>query len=85
MNQKGGFILTGNIAPLWIGEFGRICAPPAPGTQGPQPWWGNIMGWLTQTDVDWCWWALNPTHGKASPRQGDRSRTRAARPSPSAC
>jgi endoglucanase len=70
MNQKGGFILTGNIAPLWIGEFGRICAPPAPGTQGPQPWWGNIMGWLTQTDVDWCWWALNPTHGKASPPPG---------------
>jgi endoglucanase len=65
MNQKGGFLLTGNIAPLWIGEFGRICADSA--TEGAKPWWGNITAWLAQFDVDWCWWALNPIHGQASP------------------
>jgi len=66
MTQKGGYILTSNIAPLWVGEFGRIAAPPQPGTQGPEPWWGNIQAWLAEADVDWCWWALNPTHGQAS-------------------
>jgi endoglucanase len=66
MTQKGGYIPAGNIAPLWIGEFGRIAAAPQPGTQGPEPWWGNIQAWLTQADIDWCWWALNPTHGQAS-------------------
>jgi endoglucanase len=70
MNQRGGFILAGNIAPLWLGEFGRICAAPAPGDQGPEPWWGNIKAWLAQADVDWCWWALNPTHGQASAPPG---------------
>ncbi len=70
MNQRGGFILAGNVAPLWLGEFGRICAAPAPGTQGPEPWWGNIKAWLAQADVDWCWWALNPTHGQASAPPG---------------
>src|SRR5579859_5970321 len=68
MNQKGGFLLTGNIAPLWIGEFGRICADSA--TEGAKPWWGNITAWLAQEDVDWCWWALNPVHGQASPPPG---------------
>jgi endoglucanase len=66
VTQKGGYILTNKIAPLWIGEFGRIAAAPQPGTQGPEPWWSNIQAWLAQADVDWCWWALNPTHGQSS-------------------
>ena len=24
------------------------------------------MAWLKDDDVDWCWWALNPTHGQSS-------------------
>jgi endoglucanase len=68
MTQKGGYLLTGNVAPLWLGEFGRISADSA--TQGAQPWWSNIQAWLKEADIDWCWWALNPTHGQASAPPG---------------
>jgi hypothetical protein len=26
----------------------------------------NVYAWLSQTDADWCWWGLNPTHAKAT-------------------
>jgi len=64
MQRAGGFILTADIAPLWIGEFGNDtrsvdnfgrAATPAGG------WWNNVEAWLTDYDVDWCWWPLNPT------------------------
>jgi hypothetical protein len=28
-------------------------------------WWASIQAWLKEYDVDWCWWALNPTHGQS--------------------
>jgi endoglucanase len=64
MNASGGYVLSQNIAPLWIGEFGDTVS-----TLGNDPggagWWANIQAWLTANDVDWCWWALNPVHGKS--------------------
>jgi endoglucanase len=64
MNKVGGYILSQNIAPLWIGEFGNtVSALPSSGSVS---WWANIQAWLTSNDVDWCWWALNPTHAKGS-------------------
>jgi endoglucanase len=66
VTHMGGYLLANKTAPVWIGEFGRIAAAPQPGTQGPEPWWSNISAWLARADVDWCWWALNPTHGQAS-------------------
>jgi endoglucanase len=64
MNAGGGYLLIEKIAPLWIGEFGDTVSGLAnnPGGDG---WWGYIRGWLTDEDVDWCWWALNPTHGNS--------------------
>ena len=32
---------------------------------GGGSWWANIQAWLKEADVDWCWWALNPTHGQS--------------------
>jgi hypothetical protein len=64
VTQKGGFVVDNNTAPLWISEFGRIVNP-QPGTSA-EPWWSNIMAWLTGKDLDWCWWALNPTHGQST-------------------
>ncbi|HEX2745910.1 MAG TPA: hypothetical protein VHN16_16105, partial [Streptosporangiaceae bacterium] len=29
-------------------------------------WWNNFEAWLTGADVDWCWWALNPTQPKGT-------------------
>ena len=69
MHRAGGYILTADIAPLWIGEFGNDtrsvdnfgrAATPAAG------WWNNVEAWLTEYDVDWCWWPLNPTQPRGS-------------------
>jgi len=69
MYRAGGYILTEDIAPLWIGEFGndtrsldnfgRAATPAA-------RWWNNVEAWLTEHDVDWCWWPLNPTQPRGS-------------------
>ena len=63
MHRAGGYILTGGIAPLWIGEFGNDTRSPA-GISGV--WWNNFEAWVTAHDVDWCWWALNPTQPKGT-------------------
>jgi hypothetical protein len=65
MNTAGGYLLTEKIAPLWIGEFGDSVGSLA-SNPGGISWWANIQAWLTANDVDWCWWALNPTHGNSS-------------------
>lgn len=69
MDRAGGFILGDQIAPLWIGEFGndtrsldnfgRAASPAA-------VWWNNIEAWITERDVDWCWWALNATQPRGT-------------------
>jgi endoglucanase len=62
MNKAGGYILTEGIAPLWLGEFGDTTSQlSSPGGGGA--WWANVQAWLKEYDIDWCWWALNPTHG----------------------
>jgi len=75
MNKAGGYILTEQIAPLWIGEFGNDCGSlanfgldpsSAVGNAATGVWWNNLQAWVTDNDIDWCWWALNPTHGKAT-------------------
>ncbi len=74
MNKAGGYVLTEQIAPLWIGEFGddvgsvaSINVDPTSGAGNAEAgWWANIFAWLIGADIDWCWWALNPTHGTAT-------------------
>ena len=60
---------------MWIGEFGNDCGSLANFGQDPSSavgnaatgvWWNNLQAWVTDNDIDWCWWALNPTHGKAT-------------------
>jgi endoglucanase len=63
MNKNGGYLLAGKTAPVWIGEFGYAAGTLTPQTGG---WWACILAWLKDEDVDWCWWALNPTHGQSS-------------------
>jgi endoglucanase len=65
MNKAGGYVLSEKIAPLWIGEFGDTCSALS-NDPGSISWWANIQAWLTDNDIDWCWWALNPTHGQSS-------------------
>ena len=40
-------------------DFGWCCAD-----QDGNGLWFNDR-WLTANEVDWCWWALNPVHGKS--------------------
>jgi endoglucanase len=75
MNKAGGYVLTDQIAPLWIGEFGNDTGSLANfgldptsnvGNAGNGVWWTNLQAWVTGADIDWCWWALNPTHAQGS-------------------
>jgi hypothetical protein len=85
MHRAGGYILTEDIAPLWIGEFGNDtrsvdnfgrAATPAAG------WWNNVEAWLTKHDVDWCWWPLNPTQPGGSVPVTGQHRSRWGDPEP---
>ena len=76
MNKAGGYLLANQVAPLWIGEFGNDTrslanfglAPSgqAGGGADAAVWWDNLEAWLTEYDVGWCWWALNPTQPKGT-------------------
>ena len=73
MDNAGGFLLTNETAPVWIGEFGTGndslaavgastligASSPADGNLGA--WFSNFLAWAGQADVDWCWWLLDGT------------------------
>jgi hypothetical protein len=63
MERAGGYLLSRQIAPVWIGEFGSDTRSLA-GFSGV--WWNNVAAWVTTQDVDWCWWPLNPTQPKGT-------------------
>jgi endoglucanase len=81
MRRSGGYLLRDQIAPLWIGEFGNDTrslanfglTPSRPA--GSAVWWTNFQAWLTDNDVDWCWWALNPTQPKGTIPVANRHRS----------
>ena len=63
MHRVGGYLLSEQMAPLWIGEFGNDTRSMA-GFSGV--WWNNFEAWVTENDVDWCWWALNGTQPRGT-------------------
>ena len=73
MHRAGGYLLSERIAPLWIGEFG-IGTGSLAGFSGV--WWNNFEAWLTENDVDWCWWALNGTQPRGTVPVAGRHRSR---------
>jgi endoglucanase len=73
MHRVGGYLLSERIAPLWIGEFG-IGTGSLAGFSGV--WWNNFEAWLTENDVDWCWWALNGTQPRGTVPVVGRHRSR---------
>lgn len=56
MDRNWAFLLRGNIAPVWVGEFGA----PHSGGDGDHHYWDNLMKILSETDADFGYWALNP-------------------------
>ena len=63
MHRVGGYLLSEQMAPLWIGEFGNDTRSMA-GFSGV--WWNNFEAWVTENDVGWCWWALNGTQPRGT-------------------
>ena len=90
MHRNGGYLLSERVAPVWIGEFGNDTrslanfglAPSPAGQAGPAGWWHNFHAWLTGNDVDWCWWALNPTQPKGTIPVANRHRSDWGDPEP---
>ena len=90
MGRSGGYILSEQIAPVWVGEFGNDTrslasfglAPSQAGHAGSAVWWNNFQAWLTDNDVDWCWWALNPTQPKGTIPVAGRHRSNWGDPEP---
>jgi endoglucanase len=89
MHRNGGYLLSEQIAPLWIGEFGNdtrdlanFGLAPSPKPRPAALWWGNFQAWLTEHDVDWCWWALNPTQPKGTVPVTNRHRSNWGDPEP---
>ncbi|KAK5118599.1 hypothetical protein LTR85_008064 [Meristemomyces frigidus] len=56
MERNWAFFLRGNIAPVWLGEFGS----PHGGDERDHHYWDNLMKYMRETDVDFGYWALNP-------------------------
>jgi len=85
MDRAGGFILGDQLAPLWIGEFGNDTRSLDNFGRASSPaavWWNNIEAWLTELDVDWCWWALNPTQPRGTVPVTGRHRSHWGDPEP---
>ncbi|KAK3072364.1 hypothetical protein LTR53_006942 [Teratosphaeriaceae sp. CCFEE 6253] len=61
MERNWGYLLRGNIAPVWLGEFGT----PHGGSEGDHHYWDNLIAYMRETDVDYGYWALNPRKPKA--------------------
>lgn len=85
MRANGGYLLDEGIAPLWIGEFGNDTRSLANFGRSSSPqsgWWNNIEDWLTEHDVDWCWWPLNPTQPRGTVPVTGQHRSRWGDPDP---
>lgn len=65
MRQNWAYLVEGDIAPVWIGEFG---APHTPST-GDNNYWSNLMRYLKALDADFGYWALNPRKPKENEKE----------------
>jgi hypothetical protein len=79
MERTGGYLLTQQLAPVWVGECGTDTRSLA-GFSGV--WWNNFEAWVTDRDVDWCWWPLNPTQPRGTVPVTGRHRSHWGDPEP---
>jgi aryl-phospho-beta-D-glucosidase BglC (GH1 family) len=56
MRENWAYLVEGNRAPVWIGEFG---APHHPSI-GDANYWQNLLRFLKYIDADFGYWAINP-------------------------
>ncbi|KAK3328847.1 cellulase [Apodospora peruviana] len=65
MRTNWAYLVEGNEAPVWIGEFG---APDTPAT-GDANYWQNLMRYLKSIDADFGYWAINPRKPKENEKE----------------
>lgn len=56
MRHNWGYLLEGDVAPVWVGELGGSHSP----TLGGRTYWTNLFRYLSYVDADFAYWALNP-------------------------
>lgn len=56
MRWNWGYLLEGDVAPVWVGELGASHSP----TVGGHNYWANLFRYLKAVDADFGYWALNP-------------------------
>lgn len=62
ITSRWGFLLDGNEAPVWVGEFGTNgpCVTDAWWMEiGEVTWWSHAMRYMREHEVDYAYWALN--------------------------
>jgi aryl-phospho-beta-D-glucosidase BglC (GH1 family) len=65
MRSNWGYLVEGDVAPVWVGEFG---APHHPGL-GDANYWSNLMRYLKAIDADFGYWAVNPRKPKDNAKE----------------
>ncbi|KAK0747886.1 glycoside hydrolase superfamily [Apiosordaria backusii] len=65
MRKNWAYLVEGDVAPVWIGEFG---APDEPG-RGDANYWENLMKYLKSIDADFGYWAINPRKPKENEKE----------------
>ncbi|KAI2638205.1 endoglucanase E1 [Xylaria nigripes] len=66
MRKKWAYLVEGDIAPVWVGEFG---APRHPGS-GDANYWMNLLRFLKRIDADFGYWAINPRKPHGNKKEG---------------
>ena len=62
MQHNWAYLLTQDIAPVWIGEIG---VPEVP-NHGDLHYWKNLIRYLKECDADFGYWAINPRKPKGN-------------------
>ncbi|WP_420392025.1 cellulase family glycosylhydrolase [Acuticoccus sp.] len=53
--KNWGYLVEGGVAPVLLGEWGGRLATPA-----DQAWADALSSYMTELDLPWMWWSLNP-------------------------
>jgi len=70
LDQDWGHVATRGLGPLWLGEFGVSQSGAA-----DNPWWACIREYLSESDLDFAYWALNGTQGPGYSRSSGAPET----------
>lgn len=65
MRENWGYLVEGNQAPVWVGEFGASHHP----SMGGANYWQNLLRYLKVIDADFGYWAINPRKPKDNEKE----------------